>query len=74
MGVIKVEVELSADQEKLFEAYMNENCLDPEKWLRRMAYGCIYNAIGRYKQPPGKIAAPFSRQKESVKAKRGKRL
>jgi hypothetical protein len=72
MSVIKVEVELSAEQEKLFEAYINENCLDPEKWLKRMAYGCIYNAIGRYKQPVGKIAAAFSQQKESIKTKKKK--
>jgi hypothetical protein len=69
MAKITVDIELSAEQEKLLEAYMDDNCFDLDKWLKRMVYGCIYNAVGKYRQPVGKIADAFSRQKEPVKRK-----
>jgi hypothetical protein len=64
MAKITVEIELSAEQNKLLETYIDENCLDLDKWLKRTVYGCIYSAVGKYRQPRGKIAAAFNRQKE----------
>ncbi|MDR1319252.1 MAG: hypothetical protein LBJ90_06475 [Treponema sp.] len=72
MGVIKVEVELSAEQEKLFEAYLEDRCLDRDKWIKRMVYMGISSAVGKYRQPVGRLADAFSRQKESVKARKKK--
>jgi hypothetical protein len=63
MAKIAVEIELSAEQEKLMEAYLDDNCLDRDKWLKRMVCMGIYSAVGKYKQPVGKIAAAFDHQK-----------
>jgi hypothetical protein len=67
MGKIAVEIELSAEQTKLLEAYISDHCLDLDKWLKRVVYGCIYSAVGKYKQPVGKIAAAFSQQEKIFK-------
>jgi hypothetical protein len=72
MGVIKVDVELSTEQEKLFETYLDDHCLDRDKWIKRIVCMGIFSAVGKYKQPVGKIATAFSQQKESIKAKRKK--
>jgi hypothetical protein len=72
MGVIKVEVELSDEQEKLFEAYLEDRCLDRDKWIKRVAYMGILSAAGRYRQPRGKLAAAFIQQKENIRARKKK--
>jgi hypothetical protein len=59
MGKIIIEVELSTEQTKLLEAYIGDHCLDLDKWLKRMVYGGLYAAVGRYKQPRGRIADAF---------------
>jgi len=35
---IAVEIELSADEEKLLEEYLDAHCLDRDKWFKRMVY------------------------------------
>jgi hypothetical protein len=68
MAVIKVEMDLSADETRLLDAYVEEHCLNRDKWLKRLLYGCLYNAVGRYKQQRGKVAPAFKKSlKESKK-------
>ncbi len=70
MSLIKVEFELSPDEKKLFEEYLDAHCLDRDKWLKRMVYNCLYQAVGKWQQPVGTVSAAFSNKKE---AKNGKR-
>jgi hypothetical protein len=63
MSALSVDIELSADETKLLDAYIDEHCLDREKWLKRMLYGILYQAVGRWKQPRGKVAAAFNAEK-----------
>jgi hypothetical protein len=61
MGVIKVEFEITADEEKLLNEYLDAHCLDREKWLKRMMYHCLYQAVGKWRQPVGKVSPAFSK-------------
>jgi tRNA U38,U39,U40 pseudouridine synthase TruA len=69
MAKITVEIELSAEQNKLLEAYIEGNCFDLDKWIKRMVYMGIYSAVGKYKQPVGKIAAAFNQQEKTIRGK-----
>jgi len=59
---IAVEIELSPDENKLLDEYLNAHCLDRDKWLKRMVYHCLYQAVGKWRQPVGKVAAVFKKQ------------
>lgn len=75
MAMITVEIDLSADETKLLESYIDEHCLDRDKWLKRLIYGCIYQAVGKWKQPVGKVADAFKTQKaEKGKQRTGNRV
>jgi len=71
MKPIVVEVELSPDETKLLDEYLDAHCLDRDKWLKRMVYHCLYQAVGKWKQPVGKVATAFNR-KEVLKNGRKK--
>jgi uncharacterized protein YqeY len=65
MAAICVEIDLSADEMNLLEAYIEDHCLDRDKWFKRLLYRCIYEAVGKWKQPVGKVAAAFKPQNEA---------
>jgi len=56
-----VEIELSPDEDKLLNEYLDAHCLDCGKWLKRMVYHCLYQAVGKWKQPVGKVAPAFKK-------------
>jgi len=62
MAKYTVEIELSQDEDKLFNEYLDSHCLDREKWLKRMLYNCLYQAVGKWKQPVGKISKVFNKK------------
>jgi len=64
MAKYTIEVELSDDEDKLFNEYIDAHCLDREKWLKRMLYNCLHQAVGKWKQPVGKYAKPFTKNGE----------
>ncbi len=72
MSVIKIEIELSAEQEKLFGEYLDVHCLDRDKWLKRMAYNFLCQAVGKWQQPRGVVNAAFNKKTE-VRRGSGKR-
>ena len=71
MPAITVKVELTEDMAKELDVYIEENCLDRNKWLQRILYMGIYNSVGRYKYPRGKCSPAFREQPESQRANGG---
>jgi hypothetical protein len=70
---ITAEIELSDDEAKLFEEYVDAHCLDAGKWAKRMLYGAVSNAVGRWKQPRGRVAAAFAAGVKSAPPRETKR-
>jgi hypothetical protein len=60
MAKFTVDIDLSADEDEQFSRYLDENCYDRDKWVRRLIYTGIRQAAGKWKQPVGKLSAAFT--------------
>ena len=71
MPAITVKLELTEGMAKELDVYIDENCLDRDKWLQRIVYMGIFNAAGRYKYPRRKCSPVFKKQPVTQTAKNG---
>jgi hypothetical protein len=63
MPLLSVELDVTKEEFNLIEAYLEEHCLERDKWFKRLFYGCLYQAVGKWRQPRGKVATAFDQTK-----------